>query len=71
MNPIVLIWAIASFISCFEAWFSEAVLALRLDEMGLNEFLIGLYYWIYCVSCIISTFMVSYFTDKYEIRGII
>ena len=71
INPIILICAIARFISCFEDWFSEAVLALRLDEMGLNEFLIGLYYWIYGVSCIISTFMVSYFTDKYEISGII
>ena len=45
-NPIIFTCAITRFISWFEAWFSEAVLALKLDEMGLNEFLIGLHYWI-------------------------
>ena len=70
-NPIILITAITCFLSCFEYWYLEPIFALRLDEMGLNNFEIGIFFWIFGTSYTISTFAVSYFTDRFDIRGIL
>ena len=70
-NPLIMITAIAHFISWFEYCYLEPILALRLDKMELNETQIGLFFLIFGVSYTCSTLSLSYFTDRYEIKGII
>ena len=70
-NPLFLIISIAWFISWFEYWYFVPILALRLEEMGLDEPEIGFFFWIYGISYSISILSVSYFTERFEIKGII
>ena len=70
-NPIILFTSIASFISCFEYCYIEPILAIRPSEMGLTQWHIGAFFCIQGLSYTIATLFTSFFTDRFDIKGII
>ena len=63
LNPIIFLTSIVGFLAYFEYFYLEPILAVRLLEVDVAEWLIGIFFWIQGVSYTIASLCTSYISE--------